>query len=225
MVQDPETAESTAEEGSPEPSNGVSAALIVGWIMVGIYLLSAALQAYETNLLNFLFLNTSQFAFLQVLFPSPAAEAVLAWQNIVLFEVVPFLLFFYLAVRMHISPLGRILPTVVAIAVVGACVFVVASLVTAFQPNISHLLLSGSFTLPSSSETLVAALSSILSPTGLLFVLANGVVFAALGMTGIAFGNFSGETPYWIVKSCLASEDYEEEDVESISGDPADIEK
>ena len=33
----------------------------------------------------------------------------------------------------------------------------------------------------------------------------QGVVFAAIGVTGIAFGSFSGETPFWTLRSWLES--------------------
>ena len=87
--------------------------------MVGVYLLSSVLQVYERSLLNTFFPYSSQFAFLRGLFPSPWSADLVDWQNVVLFEVVPFLLFFYFAVRMSIDPLGRIWPAIVAAGFVG----------------------------------------------------------------------------------------------------------
>ncbi|MDA4114063.1 MAG: hypothetical protein OK474_08460 [Thaumarchaeota archaeon] len=186
---------------------GARAALLVGCIMVPVYLLATVLEVFGRDFLNSIYPSTSQFAFLRTIFPSPASTILLAWQDVVLLQVVPFLLFFYFAVRMGKDPLSRILPTLVAIAVVGACLSVLSSLIAAYQPNISSLLLTGSFAVSKGIqiEPLSSVLVSVLSPVGLWVVLGNSAVFAALGITGLAFGNFSGEMSYWIPKRWLAS--------------------
>ncbi|MGA2663986.1 MAG: hypothetical protein ABSF83_03495 [Nitrososphaerales archaeon] len=200
-----------AEEDEEElASSGVAASLLVGWAMVGVYLASSVMQVYEKMLLSSTFFNpSSQFAYLGVLSGSPAAYDLIDWQNIVLFEAVPFLLFFYLAVRMRIGTSGKLWPTVVAAAAVGAALSVLSSLLDAYQANISHLLLSGSFAIPGTFDVSGSAQSgssiilSILSTPWI--VLENGAIFAALALTGLAFGSFAGETPYGIFRSAFDS--------------------
>jgi hypothetical protein len=196
-----------APESGEDSPNGVRAVVLIGCVMVGVYLLSSALQVYERDLLNTLFPYSSQFAFLRGLFPSPWSDDLIDWQNIALFEVVPFLLFFYFAVRMRIDPMGRVLPMVIAMVVVGVGLSFFSLVLGAYQDNISSLLLDGSFVMPHMSQTnpLVGILSLISSVWELGYIFESGVLFAALGMTGIAFGSFSGETPYWILKSWFAS--------------------
>ena len=187
-------------------SSGVAASLLVGWAMIGVYLASAVLQVYENEALNsfYFYPSSSQFAFLRSIFPSPAFYDLIAWQNIVLFEAVPFLLFFYLAVRMRVDPLSKIWSTLVAAAVVGVVLSILNSVLVSYQPNISHLLLDGSFSVPNlSSPGWSSVILSLLSTPWIL--LENGAVFAALAITGISFGSFSGETPYWIVRRMLNS--------------------
>jgi hypothetical protein len=171
--------------------------------MVCVYLASAVLQVYERLALNSFYPYTSQFAFLRAIFPSPAAYDLIDWQNIVLFQVVPFLLFFYFAVRMRISPLGKIWSIVVAAAVVGAALSILNSVLVFYQPNISHLLLAGSFSVPNSTQGGSPLIVSLLSTPWIL--LGNGGIFAALALTGISFGSFSGETPYWTVRRLFDS--------------------
>ncbi|MDG6924941.1 MAG: hypothetical protein JRN09_00145 [Nitrososphaerota archaeon] len=165
--------------------------------------------------MNSFYPDTSQFAFLRSIFPSPAASAFIAWQDILLFELVPFVLFFYLAVRMRIDPTGKILPTLIAAAIVGAALSVLNSVLAFYQPNISHFLLAGSFAVPNVTQGGSPLVVSLFSAPWIL--LGNGALFAALGLTGISFGSFSGETPYWIVRRLLDSSGRgpdEEEDTE-----------
>ncbi|MGD0636838.1 MAG: hypothetical protein ABSA72_02190 [Nitrososphaerales archaeon] len=187
--------------------NGVKAALAVGGIMVAVYLLSSFLQVYENELLNSVYRYPDEFAFLRGLFQSPWSTDLIDWQDVVLFQLVPFLLFFYFAVRMRISALGRIIPMVIALMVVGACLLVVRDFIGAYQSNISSLLLSGSFTLHNMSQSnpLSGFLSSISTPLEIWFMIQQGVIFSVLGVTGVAFGSFSGETPYWTLRNWLES--------------------
>ncbi len=204
-----------APESGEDSLNGVRAVVLIGCVMVGVYLLSSVLQVYERDLLNTLFPYSSQFAFLRGLFPSPWSDDLVDWQNVALFEVVPFLLFFYFAVRMRIDPMGRVLPMVTAMVVLGIGLSFFNLVLGVYQNNISSLLLNGSFTIPNMSQTnpLAGILSLISSTWELGYIFESGVVFAALGMTGIAFGSFSGETPYWILKSWFASRGPPEEEV------------
>ena len=196
-------------EGAKDSSlDGVRAALIVGCIMVAVYLLSAVLKVYEGALLNTFYPGTPQFAFLRALFPSPLATDIAAWQNIVLLQVVPFLLFFYFAVRLRVNSLGGLIPTTVALAAVGALLSVFNLVLGAYQNNIAHLLLNGSFNIPNMTggESVGGFLGFLVStPIELWVTFESAVVFAMLGITGIAFGSFAGETPYWILRSWLES--------------------
>ena len=210
--EEPEAADPEAEEEEEElASSGVAASLLVGWAMVCIYLASAVLQVYEREALSstFLYPDSSQFAFLRELFPSPAASDLIAWQSIVLFQVVPLLLFFHLAVRMRIAMSGKLWPTIVTAGVVGAALSVLSSLLEDYQVNISHLLLTGSFAVPafaqSGSEIISSpsVIASILWPPWI--ILENGAIFSALALTGLAFGSFAGETPYGIFRRAFDS--------------------
>ncbi len=190
-------------KGEEDNLNGVRAALVVGCMMVAVYLLSSVLQVYENSLLNTFYPYSSQFAFLRGLFPSPWSTDLIDWQSIVLLQVVPFLLFFYLAVRMSINPLGKIWPAIVAAGFVGAGLSILNSVLVFYHPNISHLLLAGSFSVPNSTQSGSPFVVSLLSTPWIL--LENGAVFATLALTGISFGNFSGETPYWIARHLFDS--------------------
>ena len=156
--------EPTPDSGEGSNLNGVKAAFAVGGIMILVYLLSNVLQVYENELLNSVYRYPDEFAFLRGLFPSPWSTDLIDWQDVVLFQLVPFLLFFYFAVRMRITALGRIIPMVIAMMVVGACLLVVRDFIGVYQSNISSLLLSGSFTLHNMSQSnpLSGFLSSIL---------------------------------------------------------------
>jgi len=202
--------------------NGVKAALAVGGIMVAVYLLSSFLQVYENELLNSVYRYPDEFAFLRGLFQSPWSTDLIDWQDVVLFQLVPFLLFFYFAVRMRISPLGRIVPMVIAMGVVGGCLLVVQNFIAVYQGNISSLLLNGSFTIRNMfpNNSMGAFLNVIFTPVEIGYIIQQGVLFAALGMTGIAFGSFSGETPYWTLRSWLESE---EESQPEIMDAPQDV--
>lgn len=202
--------------------NGVKAAFAVGGIMVAVNLLSSVLQIYENELLNSVYRYPDEFAFLRGLFPSPWSTDLIDWQNVVLFQLVPFLLFFYFAVRMRISPLGRIVPMVIAMGVVGGCLLVVQNFIAVYQGNISSLLLNGSFTIRNMfpNNSMGAFLNVIFTPVEIGYIIQQGVLFAALGMTGIAFGSFSGETPYWTLRSWLESE---EESQPEIMDAPQDV--
>ena len=145
--------EPAPENGEGSNINGVKAAVAVGGIMVAVYLLSSVLQIYENELLNSVYRYSDEFAFLRGLSPSPWSMDLIDWQDVVLFQLVPFLLFFYFAVRMRISALGRIIPVVITMMVVGACLLVVRDFLGVYQSNISSLLLSGSFTLHNISPT------------------------------------------------------------------------
>jgi len=191
-------------------SNGAITPLLVGLIMVCIYLASAVLQVYERSALNSFYPGSSQFAFLRSLFPSPAASVLIDWQNIFLFEGVPFLLFFYLAVRMRIDPLGRLLPTMIIAAVVGIALSALNSILVFYQPNITHLLLAGSFSVPNSTQGGSSLIVSLSSAPWIL--LGNGALFAAMALTGISFGSFWGETPYWIARRQLDPEGESDEE-------------
>ena len=217
--------EPAPETGEGSNLNGVKAALAVGGIMVAVYLLSSVLQVYENELLNSVFRYPDEFAFLRGLFPSPWSTDLIDWQNVVLFQLVPFLLFFYFAVRMRISPLGRIIPMVVAMGVVGGCLLVVQSFIGAYQSNISSLLLNGSFTIRNMSPTnpMSSFLSEILTPLEIWYIIQRGVLFAALGVTGIAFGSFSGETPYWTLRSWLESGEEEEDSQPEVMDEPQGV--
>jgi hypothetical protein len=199
--------EAESMRGESSSWDGARAALLVGCIMVPVYLLASVLEVFGRDFLDSIYPSTSQFAFLRTIFPSPASTVLLAWQDVVLLQVVPFFLFFYFAVRMGKDPLRRILPTLIAIAAVGACLSVLSSFIIAYQPNISSLLLTRSFAISNGIqiEPPGSVLVSALSPVGLWVILGNSAVFAALGITGLAFGNFSGEMPYWILKRWLAS--------------------
>jgi hypothetical protein len=199
--------EPAPENGEGSNLNGVKVALAVGGIMVAVYLLSSVLQIYENDFLNSVYRYPDEFAFLRGLFPSPWSTDLIDWQNVVLFQLVPFLLFFYFAVRMRISPLGRIIPMVVAMMVVGGCLLVVQNFIAVYQGNISSLLLNGSFTIRNMfpNNPMGAFLNVIFTPVEIGYIIQQGVLFAALGVTGIAFGSFSGETPYWTLRSWLES--------------------
>jgi hypothetical protein len=214
--------EPAPENGEGSNLNGVKAALAVGGIMVAVYLLSSVLQIYENELLNTVYRYPDEFAFLRGLFPSPWSTDLIDWQNVVLFQLVPFLLFFYFAVRMRISPLGRIVPMVIAMGVVGGCLLVVQNFIAVYQGNISSLLLNGSFTIRNMfpNNSMGAFLNVIFTPVEIGYIIQQGVLFAALGMTGIAFGSFSGETPYWTLRSWLESE---EESQPEIMDAPQDV--
>jgi len=190
--------------------------------MVAVNLLSSVLQIYENELLNSVYRYPDEFAFLRGLFPSPWSTDLIDWQNVVLFQLVPFLLFFYFAVRMRISPLGRIVPMVIAMGVVGGCLLVVQNFIAVYQGNISSLLLNGSFTIRNMfpNNSMGAFLNVIFTPVEIGYIIQQGVLFAALGMTGIAFGSFSGETPYWTLRSWLESE---EESQPEIMDAPQDV--
>ena len=177
-----------APESGEDSLNGVRAVVLIGCVMVGVYLLSSVLQVYERDLLNTLFPYSSQFAFLRGLFPSPWSDDLVDWQNVALFEVVPFLLFLLLAVRMRIDLMGRVLPMVTAMVVLGIGLSFFNLVLGVYQNNISSLLLNGSFTIPNMSQTnpLAGILSLISSTWELGYIFESGVVFAALGMTGIA---------------------------------------
>ena len=207
--------EPAPENGEGSNLNGVKAALAVGGIMVAVYLLSSVLQIYENELLNTVYRYPDEFAFLRGLFPSPWSTDLIDWQNVVLFQLVPFLLFFYFAVRMRISPLGRIIPMVIAMGVVGGCLLVVQNFIHVYQSNISSLLLSGSFTISNMSTTnpMSSFLNEIFTPLEIGYIIQQGVLFAALGVTGIAFGSFSGETPFWTLRSWLESEEESQPEV------------
>ncbi len=212
--------EPAPENGEGSNLNGVKVALVVGGIMIGVYFVSTVLQVYENELLSTF--GPSQFAFLRGLFPSPLSQDLIDWQNVVLFQLVPFLLFFYFAVRMRISPLGRIIPMVIALGVVGGCLLVVQNFIAVYQNNISSLLLSGSFTIRNMSQTnpMAAFLSEILTPLEVLYIIHQAVLFAAMGVTGIAFGSFSGETPYWTLRNWLESK---EESQPEVTDAPQDV--
>jgi len=214
--------EPAPENGEGSNLNGVKAAFAVGGIMVAVNLLSSVLQIYENELLNSVYRYPDEFAFLRGLFPSPWSTDLIDWQNVVLFQLVPFLLFFYFAVRMRISPLGRIVPMVIAMGVVGGCLLVVQNFIAVYQGNISSLLLNGSFTIRNMfpNNSMGAFLNVIFTPVEIGYIIQQGVLFAALGMTGIAFGSFSGETPYWTLRSWLESE---EESQPEIMDAPQDV--
>ncbi len=199
-------------------------AFVVGVILVAVTLLSTVLGVYERSLLNTFYPYSSSFAFLRSLFPSPWATDLIDWQDIVLLQAVPFLLFFHFAVRERIDPLGRIVPTVAAIVAVGAGLSILNVVLAAYQFNISNLLLNGSLTVPNGfqSESLSGLLISLFTPFPLWSLLRNSLLFAALGVTGMAFGSFSGETPYWILRSWLASRGQPDEDTPVGDVGPAD---
>jgi hypothetical protein len=174
-------------------SRALVAVLLLGLIMTVVDVLYAPLKAYETALLYRVYLGQypDQFAFLRIILPSPAFDDLLGWENLVILQILPFLLFFYFAVRMRIGVSARIIPAVVAMVVIGAGLSV----------------LSYSLSYPYQIDS-----SQYLSPIGVLSLVHQGAEFAALGLTGLAFGSFSGDTPHWILKSWLVSRERTEEE-------------
>jgi hypothetical protein len=196
---------------SEEAHDTAAAAILVGWIMVGVLLLSAVLQVYEESLLNTFYPfggGGGQFAFLRAIFPSPAFYDLLSWQTIVVLEVIPFLLFFYFAARMRVDLLRLSVPAVLTIGVVGVFLSVVQSVISLFQDNLSHLLLTGSWALPSTfgTESLETLLASFATLDGVISLFGLALRFVFLGTTGLAFGYFAGETPIQIVRKWLEAD-------------------
>jgi len=200
----------TANTLSDDERDASVVAILVGWMMVAVLLLAAILQVYEESIMNSFYPATGQFAFLRAIFPSPAYYDLLSWQKIIVLEVVPFMLFFYLAVRMNIDLFKRwsLLPTVLTMAIVGTLLSILESAFSQYQDNLSSLLLTGSWSLPRQlgSESLITFLGNFVSPLGILFLFGAAMQFVFLGVAGIAFGGFVGETPVWALRRWLIPE-------------------
>jgi hypothetical protein len=125
----------------------------------------------------------------------------------VLFEVIPFLLFLYFAVRMGLNPLERFLPTVITIVIVGTFLGIFEGVLSAYQNPLTNLVLTGSFVVSpgNPAEPLGDVLGSIFSPIPIVYLLQDLIEFTALGITGIAFGYFAGMTPGNLLRSWLDS--------------------
>jgi hypothetical protein len=181
--------------------------LLVGGVMVALYLLVAVISPYESLFLAGSGFAGGQFAFLKIIFPipSPAYSALAEWQAVLLFEVVPFLLFFDLAVRLHIDPVNRIRSIIVPAVATGFVVSLASFTISNFQYQITSLLQTGHVL----NETGVQAFSPsvvftyVLDPSTLLFAVAAAVLFTCLALAGLSFGAFAGKTPYWMIRGWL----------------------
>ena len=119
-------------EADQGPGDAVTGSvLLVGVVMAAIYLIEAVVEAYERLYLSSVGFNNGGFPFLDYIFPSPGYAAVVGWQNILLFEALPFVLFVSLAVRRHLDPLSRLIQIGVVTVFVGMAVYCVSLVLSA----------------------------------------------------------------------------------------------
>jgi hypothetical protein len=173
-----------------------------------VYALESFLQAYE--ILHLPFGGSGPFAALLGIFPGPTYEAILPWQSMVLEQVVPFLLFFWVALGTRLSPFRSTTQLAVLLFLWGAVLALLRFPLLAYaEQAVFSRPLGVSFSYLVGAE---------LTPTFVADVISDATIFLMLGFTAIAFAYFWSDHPLWNFRGWLESEDTPQNE-ESVSPD------
>jgi len=160
------------------------------------YAVESFLQAYELRYLAFGASN--QLAALRDLFPGPSYVAILPWQSIILEQAVPFLLFFWVARKMRLSPFRSALPMALALLFWGMLLAILQFPFAAYADQVVLSQPSGvSFSMIASELMSLALPGRVGSATD----------FLLLGFTAVAFAYFWSDRPLWNFRGWLEEED------------------
>jgi hypothetical protein len=198
-------AQSVAEEYPHDARRAILAISLVGLSVLLVYTFESLLQAYEVLYLPFG--ESGPFAALRGIFPGPTYDVILPWQSMVLEQVVPFLLFFWVALRIRLSPFRSTLQIAVLLLLWGAVLALLRFPLLAYAEQVVF-----SRPLGVSFSYLVGA---ELTPIYVAGLISDATIFMMLGFTAIAFAYFWSDHPLWNFRGWLDAEDtpYSEEGV------------